>query len=178
MGHCLRPLWSARAQPSSSRHQPSALIFRQALSRAPAAFGCDPSEGPGTGGDLARLRVRGLPTAHQALLELPAPTAQAGGELHVVRQTTATALDVFSRKRARRRAAVASAQAPRRLGRMCTVTIAACWRREWDSNPRHGRTREPDFESGAFDHSAISPLPRTLARGGPARAVILNQPFI
>jgi len=20
------------------------------------------------------------------------------------------------------------------------------WRREWDSNPRHGRTREPDFE--------------------------------
>lgn len=23
------------------------------------------------------------------------------------------------------------------------------WRREWDSNPRHGRTREPDFEEGA-----------------------------
>src|SRR5271165_4868581 len=30
------------------------------------------------------------------------------------------------------------------------------WRRGWDSNPRYpGGT--PDFESGAFDHSATSP---------------------
>ena len=38
--------------------------------------------------------------------------------------------------------------------------IGARWRRGWDSNPRHGRTRKPDFESGAFDHSATSPWPR------------------
>ena len=31
------------------------------------------------------------------------------------------------------------------------------WRRRRDSNPRYGRTRTPDFESGAFDHSATSP---------------------
>ena len=31
------------------------------------------------------------------------------------------------------------------------------WRRERDSNPRYRRTCMPDFESGAFDHSAISP---------------------
>ena len=31
------------------------------------------------------------------------------------------------------------------------------WRRERDSNPRYGKNRIPDFESGAFDHSAISP---------------------
>lgn len=31
------------------------------------------------------------------------------------------------------------------------------WRRERDSNPRYRRTCTPDFESGAFDHSAISP---------------------
>ncbi len=30
------------------------------------------------------------------------------------------------------------------------------WRREWDSNPRRLIT-SPDFESGAFDRSAISP---------------------
>ena len=31
------------------------------------------------------------------------------------------------------------------------------WRKERDSNPRQGKTPEPDFESGAFDHSAIFP---------------------
>ena len=31
------------------------------------------------------------------------------------------------------------------------------WRRERDSNPRYRRTCMPDFESGAFDHSATSP---------------------
>jgi len=31
------------------------------------------------------------------------------------------------------------------------------WRRERDSNPRYAKKRIPDFESGAFDHSAISP---------------------
>ena len=32
------------------------------------------------------------------------------------------------------------------------------WRRDRDSNPRYALTRTIDFESTAFDHSAISPL--------------------
>ena len=31
------------------------------------------------------------------------------------------------------------------------------WRSRRDSNPRYRRTCTPDFESGAFDHSAIFP---------------------
>ncbi len=31
------------------------------------------------------------------------------------------------------------------------------WRKERDSNPRYAKKRIPDFESGAFDHSAIFP---------------------
>ena len=31
------------------------------------------------------------------------------------------------------------------------------WRKERDSNPRYRRTCTPDFESGAFDHSATTP---------------------
>ena len=38
-----------------------------------------------------------------------------------------------------------------------TPSMSLYWRRERDSNPRYGKNRIPDFESGAFDHSAISP---------------------
>ncbi len=31
------------------------------------------------------------------------------------------------------------------------------WRKGWDSNPRYRRIGTPDFESGAFDHSATLP---------------------
>ena len=34
---------------------------------------------------------------------------------------------------------------------------ALSWRKERDSNPRYAKKRIPDFESGAFDHSAIFP---------------------
>ena len=47
--------------------------------------------------------------------------------------------------------------------RRCTAGKGVSWRRGRDSNPRYGRTRTPDFESGAFDHSATSPGKRGLA---------------
>ena len=34
------------------------------------------------------------------------------------------------------------------------------WRKGWDSNPRSRKSRTPDFESGAFNHSATLPLVR------------------
>ena len=44
------------------------------------------------------------------------------------------------------------------------------WRKGWDSNPRYRRIGTPDFESGAFDHSATSPgsirLRRVVAEPG------------
>ncbi len=36
-------------------------------------------------------------------------------------------------------------------------TCRVIWRKERDSNPRYRKTCKPDFESGAFDHSAIFP---------------------
>ena len=53
------------------------------------------------------------------------------------------------------------------------------WRRERDSNPRYCLNSTPDFESGAFDHSAISPMfwavvpPETVPQ---IRCSVVNQP--
>src|SRR5882672_3443606 len=38
------------------------------------------------------------------------------------------------------------------------MSICTIWRKGWDSNPRYGKNRTPDFESGAFDRSATFPL--------------------
>ena len=46
------------------------------------------------------------------------------------------------------------------------------WRKGWDSNPRYRRIGTPDFESGAFDHSATFPR-ATGGEAGRARVRIL-----
>ena len=47
---------------------------------------------------------------------------------------------------------------------LISATYVVLWRRDRDSNPRYD-SRILDFESSAFDHSAISPASRGLYRG-------------
>ena len=41
---------------------------------------------------------------------------------------------------------------------MGPLSVKQSWRKERDSNPRYGKNRILDFESSAFDHSAIFPV--------------------